>query len=254
MHKIINNIKLGFLLIFFLFLFISFQNIKYSLAGLIFISLFTIQYGKIKIKTLKYTIPLLVLFFVNIISLFYSDNIGLGFRTIDTQLSLLLLPILISFDSEFYFNNKQKIIKGFIIASIIAILVFIILFIQSGNIHRLINSLEKYNLFAVIRWYNVINSQHPTYISLSFLFSIILIIHSYNKEDKCFFIVLKLIGILVILIAIFLLNSRAILLSTFFVFIYYTIKFLAEHKRIYIYIPYSIIICIFLYNCKFQIS
>ncbi len=255
MHKIINNIKLGFLLIFFLFLFISFQNIKYSLAGLIFISLFTIQYGKIKIKTLKYTIPLLVLFFVNIISLFYSDNIGLGFRTIDTQLSLLLLPILISFDSEFYFNNKQKIIKGFIIASIIAILVFIILFIQSGNIHRLINSLEKYNLFAVIRWYNVINSQHPTYISLSFLFSIILIIHSYNKEDKCFFIVLKLIGILVILIAIFLLNSRAILLSTFFVFIYYTIKFLAEHKRIYIYISLILLLSVFSYiivNSRFH--
>lgn len=203
MYKIINNIKLSILFVLFLFLFVSFKHIQYPLTGFIFVSLFTIRYGVIRLKSLKYAIPVLSLFTINLISLLYSNNFSEGWSTVETQLSLLLLPLLIIFDSEFYIKNKQKIINIFVIASLLGLVVFIVLFIRSGNLPKLIDASKRINLFALIRWYNLSNFQHTSYISLSFLFSVLLLIRSFSKKDKYYFIVLKSIGILAILIFIF---------------------------------------------------
>ena len=255
MHKIISYIKLVFLFFIFLFLFVSSKYVQYPLVCLIILSLFTLKRSKIEFPICKSAVFILLFFLINLISLIYSKDVVTGWNTIETQLSLLAIPLLFIFDKEFYEKNKKKILNLFVFASFIGILVFVILFLDSGNFIKLIHNAESVNAFVLIRWYDLSNSQHPTYISLAFLFSIILLIHSISRKEKYYWIILKSLGILLLVIFIYLLNSRAILLSVFFIITYFLFKILSVYKRIF---AYSVVVLLFsgfayiIINLRFQ--
>jgi len=245
MNKIINSIKLSFLLFIFLFLVVSYKYVQYPLVGLILLSLFTIKYKNIKIEELKYLLPIIILFFINSISLIYSNNILAGLGTIETQLSLLLLPIIISFDKEFYNKNKFKIINLFIFAAILGVVILIIIFINSGNLSRLFGLLKKKDVIVLVRWLNFSNNQHVTYVSMGLSLSIIFIIKFINNKKRIY-LFFKVIAILINVFIIFIMGSRAALGVLFLLAGYYIFKYLRNKKKIVILMSFGVLVLLFL--------
>jgi len=251
MYKIINSIKLSFLLFIFFFLFVSFKYIQYPLVGLILLSLFTIKYKNIKIQELKYTLPIIIIFFINSISLIYSNNILAGLGTIETQLSLLLLPIIICFDKEFYNKNKFKIINLFIFAAIIGVVILIIIFINSGNLSRLFTLLKKKDVIVLVRWLNFSNNQHVTYVSMGLSLSIIFIVKFINNKKRIY-LFFKVIAILINVFIIFIMGSRAALVVLFLLTGYYIFKYLRNKKKIVILISFGVLVLFFLFILQYS--
>ena len=250
MKEIISNLKLGFLFLIFLCLFVSYQYIQYPLVCLVICSFLKIKRKEIGISFFKPAVFIVILFFINIISLFYSEDFGTGWKAIETQISLLIIPLIITVDEDFYKISKKRILNIFVAASLFGIIILITRFIYLVNLHYLIEKYGKITFLGIIRWLNISNSQHPTYISLAFLFSIILIVHSFSEKSKYYWIILKLTSILIVLIFIYILNSRAILLSVFAVTFYYVFKFLLRYKRVYIYITLILFLFLFSYLIK----
>ena len=250
MLKILTYFKLGFIFLIFIFLIVSYKFLQYPLAGLLILSLITIKKDQIKIRNFNLIFFLLGFFLLNLISLLYSENWIEGWKTIETQISLVLIPLIIIMDEEFYIGNKKRILDIFVSASLLGIVIFVTRFIYLVNLHYLIEKYGKITLFGIIRWLDISNSQHPTYISLAFLFSIILIVHSLSEKSKYYWIILKLTSILIVLIFIYILNSRALLLSVFAVTFFYVFKFLLKYKRIYIYITLILFLFLFGYLIK----
>ncbi|MGE0088136.1 MAG: O-antigen ligase family protein [Bacteroidales bacterium] len=217
----------------FLMLFLRFSLIPYFIGTLVLCSLFTIDYKKTDREGLKHAILLGGLFFINVISLFYSSNFNEGIKTIESQLSLLLLPFLIYFDQNFYREERDKIKILFVASSVISIITLLIIFIFSGKLIELINFDRQYDVFMIVRYLNITIDQHPSYISLGYLLASIIIWQSFKTTTNKAYLILKVTIILFILAFIFLLNARAIFIATFFVVVYFAIKYLTEHRLIY---------------------
>ncbi|OFX88799.1 MAG: hypothetical protein A2W99_04840 [Bacteroidetes bacterium GWF2_33_16] len=255
MHKINSYLKICLLTIIFLLLYIKFTYIPYAIGLYFLISVLNFNYEKIKIEKYKEVWLILIFVLFNAFSLLYSENFKEGFSTIQTQLSLIIFPLLIIIDRNFFYNKRELIIKLFIIISLFSIFILCFQFFYSGQFIKILENKHNANLFDLIRNLKLSNGQHPSYISINYLFSVILVWYSLKKSENKILFLIKLLAISIILVFIFLLNSRAVLISILMVIIYYTLKYLVEHKTIYkIFTVIILIGCFFLMmnNTRFK--
>lgn len=250
MIRLINYLKLGFLTIIFILSFIKFNYLPFAIVLFALFSLLSLNYKTKNLYDYKGALFIIIFFIINVISLKYSQNFKDGFTTIQTQLSLILFPALVYFDFKFYKKNVLTIKTIYIIASFSSIAILTFIFIKNGNLSKVIESSQKLDLFDLIRSFKLSAEQHPSYISMGYLFSAILIWRSLKNSKNHFSFLFKILVISIILVFIFFLNSRAVLVSVLMVIIFYTLKYFIEHKWIYKIIVISFLIIGFIFFIK----
>lgn len=214
-------------------LFLKFSLIPHFIGILVLCSLFTIDY-KIKNKTgLVFVLLLSGLFILNVVSLFYSSNFQFGIKTIETQISLFVLPILIFFDRDFYYSEHKRIKTLFVYAAFASIIALVGIFINNGKLAEILNFNREYDIYSVLRYHKISAGQHPSYISLGYLLAIIITWQSLKATTKMAYLILKVAFILFTFAFIFILNARAVFIAAFFVVVYFAIKYMTEHRLIY---------------------
>jgi len=255
MRKMLTNSKLFALSGIFLMLFFRFSLIPYFIAFLVLCSLFTIDYKNTSKKWNQYLSLLVALFLINAISLFYSTNLKFGLQTIETQITLIVFPLLIYFDQDFYYSERRKINTLFIYSALISIIAFIAIFIYNGKLIEIINFTGEYDIYSVLRYHKITAGQHPSYISLGYLLAIILIWQSLKETKNKFYFATKSLVILFILAFIFILNARAVFIAALLVVVYFAVKYMSEHKLVYKLIIISVLIIGFVFlirNTRFK--
>lgn len=142
-------------------------------------------------------------FIIHLISVFYSDNQSRAWFDIEVKLSFILFPILFLFKNPFVINHKKWVLLSFVFGSILS------------SIIMLIKASQNYSELGSAAFYYInIALFHPSYMAMYFIFSIgILINYMVAKKDLNKSQILPALGILFLLRMIFLLQSKAGILS-----------------------------------------
>lgn len=203
---------------------------------------------KIELNSFPWYILLLPLYFlVTTFSLFYSSSFVHGIKLIEIKSLFLLLPLLIILaDIQLSVKKKHLIVLLYTLALLLYIIVSLVNFVEKGlmdNVSRGLAGGTKLYQFA--RTYNLSFIRHNSYISLYLLWGIILIFPYYQKKLKWIYKIVFGLVQLAFLLYIWLLNSRASILSVLIISIYLTIKNILV-KRNLIVISGSIIMVLFI--------
>ncbi len=198
--------------------------------------------------TIQYTMPILLmggLYLLYLVGLFWSSNKEAGSYTLETMFSLLLFPILFTFNRDFFKNNILKILLWFIIGCTVSSIVCLaVAFWEStsfvsGSI--VFNSIDKsYASWEYggshFKYTNLSFVLHPTYYSCYLLFSAICSILILRKKILInrSLIAFLLLSIPLFLLMIYLLSSKAGIICTIICVIFFTAVLISEHKPLHI--------------------
>ena len=177
---------------------------------------------------------LLIYYIFHLVGLLYSKNLEVGFFDIQVKFSIFLFPILLSGSNYLYKKNYNKIFFTFIFGNIAASLICIgYAFFHSISI--IDNSLvfdssvgwSNYFIYA-----NLSIFQNPSYFAMYLAFATAILFYLFDYENKFNIIKYKIFYIstlVLFFVMIFLLSSRAGIISEFFVLVgslfIYTIKY-----------------------------
>lgn len=165
------------------------------------------------------SIPI-ILYFLYVLGLIYSDNINEGIRDLEIKLPLLIIPTLFLFTPKGFINSRN--IKYFWDFYSIGI-IFISLFLLIKSL--LVQEFPDENLYYNITYIRLSSFFHPSYLSLFVLIAMIYIFKSLGKTYK--FILFYYLAFFVIL-----LSSRSGLLGLIIVFLWSLFHSLIIEKRI----------------------
>lgn len=213
----------------------------------------TFSIRKVKNESFRYLILLIfpvIFYLLNILGLFYSENMENGLFSLEKNISILFIPVVVLFITEKIKNNYGIILKVFVFANFIA---SIICLLYAYNQSIGVNELGE-NYFESSHWpsvteglsfFQLINHrysnfshgflsifQHPSYFSTYILFSIIILIYSIRSSKK------KQIGyyglILYFTVFIWLLGSRAAYLTYLIIFFSFFLILILKNKKYWI--------------------
>lgn len=232
-----NRTKIISYLISFSFLTLSFRHeitsICLYLAGIISL----IEIIKKKINIIKIKKNTIVIFFISyilieIIGLFYTENLYFGLKDIESKLLLIIGSLIILANNKKEFNS-QNFYKYYIIGIIINLLYLTLEGFIFFNKHQII---PKYLQFSIL--------MHPTYYSFYLVLAIILILEFRDKiiNNKLLLILL----LIYISIGILLTDSKAGIICYFLTIIFYSTRIILTLKlKMKILISIALIISLF---------
>ena len=199
------------------FLFPVFQKIIPLLIALWGLSFLTFGYSKDFFKNIyknKLTFFTLLFFIIHVIALLYTENLDSGKFDVESKLSFLIFPIILSNVHRYYTNNILKyILYSFVSGNLIASLIC------------LSKAFYKWHYFDVpFQYFTYVDLSyfmHPTYFSMYICFSIVSIVYllKYSQPKKLSKIFLVFTAFIFTLM-IYLLSSKAgILVFIFLIFL-----------------------------------
>ncbi|MBE9467996.1 MAG: O-antigen ligase family protein [Bacteroidetes bacterium] len=177
---------------------------------------------------------LLIFYIFHIVGLLYSKNLEVGFFDIQVKFSIFLFPILLCGSNYLYKKNYNKIFFSFIFGNIAASLICI-----GSASFRSISIVDNFFVFnSSFGWSNYFTYanlsifQHPSYFAMYLAFATAILFYLFDYENKFSIIRYKIFYITTVFlffVMIFLLSSRAGIISEFFVLFgslfIYTIKY-----------------------------
>lgn len=178
-------------------------------------------------------------YLMHVIGMLYSSNLKYGFFDLEVKMTLIVIPLLIYIRSEFYADKLISFLKalslGLLISLIINLITAYLIFSEDGN---------KLNFY----YSRLSTGIHPSYMALYTSIAMLGLIHYWKKikilanEKISFF--LKLIVFVILLIYLFLLSSKAGIISfSFAIFVFATFQLLKKLKLIVV-IPISIFLLV----------
>ncbi len=174
----------------------------------------------------------ILFFFMHLISVIYSNNQERAWFDIEVKLSLIIFPIIFLFKSPFLLKNKKWILFSFVYGSILS------------SIIMLIKGYLNYpELGSSAFYYMNLCLFHPSYMAMYFIFAIgILINYMISKKDLNKHQILPALGILFLLRMIFLLQSKAGMISIIVIAIFLLIVSLIRLRSFLLKIALSILV------------
>ena len=161
----------------------------------------------------KFVILGILFYLVHIISVSYSKYRGAAWFDMEVKLSLIVFPLIFLFKNPLIINRKKWVLYSFVVGSIVSSIIML-LFAYSRFDGR--NSYVFY--------YAELGLFHPSYMSMYFIFAILIIIRMIDKDIKELSTrVIAYITIVFLLVLIFQLQSKAGILSIIFISIYYLV-------------------------------
>lgn len=184
-------------------------------------------------------ILLLPIFYIlHIIGLIYTSNISEGLLDLEIKMTLFFVPLCVYLRQNLYSDTKIILTRIFILACIVSMIL---------SFHHALNLYLKTGNTFYLFYQNLARNFHPTYLSIYFITAIFLILSTKNiilmPSRKLYLTIKTLIGFL-FTITVFMLASKAAILSFFLISILLVIDFYKKHKnsRIYILIISFVII------------
>lgn len=183
--------------------------------------------------------PVLLLFGIQIIGLLYGDNLKQGFFDIEKKLSLLLIPVALSFNIPSQYS--RKVLSGFLYSCVMASV--ICLGYACWRFY-------KYGDTAVFFYYELTDliKMHPIYFAMYICFSVFILFKEWHKSisqrNRLRFLIPLIILYQILFIV--LLSARSELIAFVFIFISGAIFYAIEKKRILISLSLIFIVLAFL--------
>lgn len=175
------------------------------------------------------------LFVLMTVSLFYTENLKLGFIRLEQRSFFVLMPF-ISFSLSNIIDKKMiyMVMKYFVWAVIIASLIFVINATINTFHYASLNPFNEINgnFFSYIKFTQIIEDTHPIYFGTYVLFSIFVIGNDYFEDDQIFTIrkSIRLFLVLYLIIISLLLNSFLLTGLLFLLLFYFFYKLLKDDK------------------------
>lgn len=179
-----------------------------------------------------------VLFFaIHIISVLYSQDKTRAWFDIEVKLSLIIFPVLFLFKNDYVLQRKKNILFSFVIGSLV------VTFFMLGNAFLKYGEMGSSSFF-----YTELSFIHPSYVAMYFIFSIgILIKYILSKQLLYKDLMLHFASILLFIIMIFLLQSKAGIISLIIISLYILGFLLFRLKSILV----KIALCVFVFSMIF---
>lgn len=211
----------------------------------------------------KNVLLLLLLFYIfHVISLAYSNNFKVGLFDIQVKFSIFLFPILLAGSNYLYKKNYKKIFFSFVFGNIVASLICLIVafyhsisFVNHSIIFDSSIGWSSYFVYSHLAIF-----QHPSYFAMYLVFATAILFYLFDYENKFNKIKYKLFylsTVILFFIMIFLLSSRAGIISEFVVLIGSFFIYIFKYKKLINSLVYFIFICIsflFVFNNNFRMK
>lgn len=188
----------------------------------------------------------LILYLLVIISgLFYSEDLGNGFKVIETSFSFLALSIIIGRASNFEGYEFKNILHSFCLGLILACLICLL------NASLEFRSTGNFNSFYFYELTSIINFQ-PTYFAYYLIFGITYYLYLLHYSEIKYPIGIGVPLILFFFVILLLTGGQTSFVSLLLVFSFFILKYLVEEgnqiKRI------TITVILLMLGCMFLIS
>lgn len=177
----------------------------------------------------------IIFFLIHLISVGYSQNKPVAWFDIEVKLSLLVFPLLFLFRNQKIKNNLKNVLFAFsvgtIISSIILLTVAFYKYYSKG--------IFAFNYIALSEGLNI----HPSYLSMYYIFSIGIILKFFIS--KYFPIKRQILPILLVLflfVLIFLLQSKAGIISLIIISFYLFVISLIKLKSVLLKVTFGLLI------------
>lgn len=168
-----------------------------------------------KHKFRRYILLFSIIYFIYLIGFFYSSNQYNAFLDLQTKLSLLIFPLLFAtIDENIVIESKGKILFYFVLGCFISTLVLL-----SHSLYNFGDTHSGYEFFySYLSWYH-----HASYLSMFLAFSVGILLYQIHTKSvfKNTSKVLSIILILYFGVFIFLLSSKAGILSLIIILLSY---------------------------------
>ncbi len=204
-------------------------------------------------KNNKVIVLLLIIFYIwHVIGLLYSDNQKSGLFDLEIKLSIFIFPIIFSGLNSIYYEKFDLVLKSFIIANIFAALMCLFKAFYFAFYYIDIENFKMFFLYTKLSTFI-----HPTYFAMYLIFCIalienILISQNLSKLTK----ILYLCCILFFICFVFLLSSRAGIITLFVIclgyYIYYLINFKNIRIKVISLIMMLVLIILMFFNSRFM--
>lgn len=148
-------------------------------------------------------ILIILFFFIHLVSVAWSDNQNRAWFDVEVKLSLLIFPIAFVAQNPFLRRHLKYILYSFVLGAIVSSLLMLT-----------IAYFNYQDIGSIAFYYTNISLFHPSYMAMYFIMAIAIIIKfMVNKKRSVAFITTSSFGILILLRMIFLLQSKAGMLT-----------------------------------------
>lgn len=180
---------------------------------------------------------ILVLFYLlHLVGMIYTENIKSGWFDIEVKLSIFILPVIFYFQHKSLNKQNVKYFKWFYILSIFGISMFLfvkaLIAYSNGDVGKL--------------YYNELsNPYHPSYLAMYVIMALLFLFDFMVNEKQKVLIFLYLISLLYFLSFIFLLSSKAGILSAPIVLLPAGLHYIFKNKKFWV--PFMVILFVLLF-------
>ena len=232
-----------------------------SIIIIIWILCFIIRLIKeVKVK-FTFALPqkiLLAFYLLYIIGYFFSENKHAALFSLEVKLSLLVFPLLIASDTLFFKKYFNRILLFFVAGVAFSALfcffksVWLSTFFTSNGI--VFNAVDPQYYFWTyggnrFRYLGLSYLLHPTYFSVYILFALVISVHFLNSDifkNKYLLLSFKIL-IPFFILMIYLLSSKAVIVTTLFVLVIFSILFFKKINNVLVKIVSIITILVLIY-------
>ena len=171
---------------------------------------------------------LVCLWFLYLAGLIYtdSDNLTYGFKDIETKLSLLIFPLLFA-SYSLSSAERNKVFFAFV-GGVFTAMVFNV----TGSLIQFYSEYTRTgNLnFNYFLYFNLSKTIHPSYMAMYFCLAVVLMIQWIHDRSLGISAVKLYVGVTLLVLFIFMLSSKAGILTLILILIYYLIVFAKRIK------------------------
>ena len=231
-HDLLERINYIFALIFVLLIPFNNRYFTYLFIPWAIVSIILASKKKIKLnEIIKSSFVYLVFYFISMLSLLYSIDFNYGIKTLETLVSLIIMPfLLLTLRATTRQEQREYMIKTYLIGLILYILIsFVTLFIR-WDIKLIVSVLKTNTILNAACYFELSFFLHRSYISMYLVWGIVLIVNRIFQGRSMKLTILGIVTVSVFLLYIILLGSRAALITLAIVTVYYLWKLLLRYS------------------------
>ncbi|HOU97728.1 MAG TPA: O-antigen ligase family protein [Bacteroidales bacterium] len=175
-------------------------------------------------------------YIIHLVGMLYTQNIKSGWFDLEVKLTVFILPIIFYFQHKSLNRQNVKFFKWFYLFSVLGISLFLltkaILAYKSGDIGKL--------------YYNELSAPyHPSYLAMYVVMALLFLFDFMVNDKRKALIFMYFIGIIYFLCFIFLLSSKAGILSAPFVLTLAALHYIFRNRKLWV--PLIVIALSFLF-------
>lgn len=203
--------------------YITYLIIPWTVISIVIAILKKIKFREIFIQSLYYMIFLTV----TLLSLVYSDNLKYGFKSLETMISLIIMPFLMLVLKITISKERISYLIDVYIAGLLIYIVFsfIVLFVR-WDIVDITSYIKTNTITSTSSYLHLSPVLQKSYISMYLVWAIVLIIDRLTNSKRSRHILFSIVPLAIFLLFVFALGSRAALITLLVVIIFYLWKFL----------------------------